>query len=197
MIKRFISLAIFIAIFSVTSFAAYLTGSNNNLTFLAVCIFIIGLILAFIVTTKINDKFDGVETKSLFDIIYIFEKKKILNDLKKVINNGWIDHIFIDENQKIHIFKKTYLYISKNKISRKVENKKIRRAVLMIIAYIIREEIIYSDDFIYRGIPGFKSSDNIKCYIRLLNYMNSEGFISEDEKNYALCDLKKELSTLG
>lgn len=197
MIKRFISLAIFIAIFSVTSFAAYLTGSNNNLTFLAVCIFIIGLILAFIVTTKINDKFDGVETKSLFDIIYIFEEKKILNDLKKIINNGLIDHIFIDENQKIHIFKKTYIYISKNKISRNVENKKIRRAVLMIIAYIIREEIIYSEDFISRGIPGFKSSDNIKCYIRLLNYMNSEGFISEDEKNYALCDLKKELSTLG
>ena len=99
--------------------------------------------------------------------------------------------------KKIHIFKKTYFYISKNKISRKVENKNLRRVTLMIIAYIIREEIIYSDDFIYRGIPGLKSSDNIKCYIRLLNHMNSKGFISEDEKNYALCDLKKELSTLG
>lgn len=196
MIKRFISLAIFIAIFSVTSFTAYLTG-NNNLTFLAVCIFIIGLILAFIITTKINDKFDGVETKNIFDIKYIFEKKKILNDLRKIINTGCIDNIFIDENQKIYMFKKTYFYISRNKISRNVENKKLRRTTLMIIAYIIREEIIYSDDFIYRGTPGFKSNDNIKCYIRLLNYMNSEGFISEDEKNYALCDLKKELSKLG
>lgn len=197
MIKRFISLAIFITIFSATSFVAYLAGNNNNFTFLAVCIFIIGLILAFIITTKINDKLDGVETKSIFDIKYIFEKKKILNDLKKVINSGCIDHIFIDENQKIHIFKKAYLYISKNKISRKIENKKLRRATLMIIAYIIKEEIIYSDDFIYRCIPGFKSSDNIKCYIRLADYMSSEGLISEDEKNYALCDLKKELSTLG
>ena len=196
MVKRFISRAIFIAIFSATSFAAYFTG-NNNFTFLAACIFIIGIVLAFIVTTKINDKIDGVETKSFFDITYLFEKKKILNDLKKVINNRCIDHVFIEENQKIHIFKKTYFYISKNKISRKVENKNLRRVTLMIIAYIIREEIIYSDDFIYRGIPGLKSSDNIKCYIRLLNHMNSKGFISEDEKNYALCDLKKELSTLG
>ncbi|WP_455552643.1 hypothetical protein [Desulfovibrio sp.] len=144
-----------------------------------------------------NDKFDGVETKNIFDIKYIFEKKKILNDLRKIINTGCIDNIFIDENQKIYMFKKTYFYISRNKISRNVENKKLRRTTLMIIAYIIREEIIYSDDFIYRGTPGFKSNDNIKCYIRLLNYMNSEGFISEDEKNYALCDLKKELSKLG
>lgn len=196
MIKRFICLAIFIAIFSAASFAAHLTG-NNNFTFLAVCIFIIGIILAFIVTTRINNKLDGIETKSIFDIKYIFEKKKIVNDLRNIINSGCIDNIFIDENQKTHIFKKTYLYISKNKISRKIENKKLRRATLMIIAYIIKEEIIYSDDFIYRGIPGFKSSDNIKCYIRLVDYMNSEGLISEDEKNYALCDLKKELSTLG
>lgn len=106
MIKRFISLAIFIAIFSATSFAAYFTGNNNNFIFLAVCIFIIGIVLAFIVTTKINDKIDGVETKSFFDITCIFKNKKILNDLKKVINNGCIDHVFIDENQKIHIFKK-------------------------------------------------------------------------------------------
>ena len=136
---------------------------------------------------------------SFFRRIFVNDlKSTIIKELKYIYDSKILFEIFNDYNFTEDIYRKSISRLEKMKIKQtELTREEVRFAAFNIVKKTIADEIIFYNDFIYRGVPGLKSREDIGAYVKLINYMCEKNLLTEEEKNSNLADLREFISQSG